>query len=173
MRRTILILLFCVPFLSLGQTDSLSINSERSEDSYLNRVLINQKSDIGIFEIHFTKGRLSNSYYYAIDLKKNEILSTFNFKNWTYLYSSWIDDDKILHLSKGIFNRKILIDLSTGFKLTSDKKRRKEQAPKDGNHSLHIDSQELYCTNNVVYYEEKRIRYDSNNQCFILDTINW
>ena len=167
MMKTLLLLIFITPIFAFGQIDTLNIDSSKSGKSYLSSVLINKKSNIGIFEIHYYTGRLSNSYFYVIDFNKKEIMSKFSFKNWTYLYSSWIDNDSILHLSKGsIFTRKILVDLKNGEILKSDKNKRKQI--KDDNNVLFIDSQELYCTNRLVYWNGLKIFYAGNLKCFII-----
>jgi hypothetical protein len=172
MTKTALTLFFWVAFISFGQADTLRVDSNKAGNSYLTNVLLNKTTGIGVFEIHYTKGRLSNAYYCAIDLNQKEIRSTFNFKNWTYLNSAWVDTDNVLHLSKGIFGRMVLIDLTNGTKRTSDKQKRKEKAPKDAVNDQHLDSQDLYCTGGMVYYNKLRIQYDSNLQSFILDPEN-
>jgi hypothetical protein len=171
MKKIILAILFLLPIFAFGQDDTLHINSAKPWKSYLSQVLIGKKSNLGVFDIHYSKGRLSRSFYCVIDFDKKEIVSTFTIKNWTYLYNSWIDNESILHLSRGwLFARGLMIDLKNGSRLGSDSIKEKD-APANTD-AVHIDSQDLYCTSSIVYWSGLRIVYDDDLKCFILTSTN-
>lgn len=105
-----------------------------------------------------------------IDLKEKKILSTFSTKNWSYLYSSWIDSNSILHLSKGrLFHKKVLYDLKSGNKIARNLAQSKKEQTTDPCNDLHIGSQDLYCTNKIVYWGDLIASYNSDLNCFIID----
>lgn len=167
----LLFLCFLLPHFSIGQVDTLNVTNSRKGNSYLSRVMINKTSSLGVFEVHSTKGRLSNSSYYVIDLNQKIMVSSFRTKNWSYLYSSWIDSNAILHLSKGwIFGRNVSYDLKTGekahLKMKKDEKERSKEAATD----VHITSEDLYCTSQIVYWGSTRIYYDKTAQRFLIRT---
>jgi hypothetical protein len=171
MKKITLFLALIVPLLSYSQLDSLHISSQKSGSSYLSEVLINRELNLGVFEIHFTKGRLSDSYFCVIDLKKKEILSEFRYKNWTYLYSSSIDSNAVLHLTKGsLFNRVKEIDLRLGNELTRSEKNSSKKDEQITKKDVYIGSQDLYCTSQMVYWNYLRIWYDETSRCIIIQS---
>ena len=48
----------------------------------MREAMLNPKLNIGIFELHYFKDRVSPSYYVVIDYNKKEIVSTFQVKGW-------------------------------------------------------------------------------------------
>lgn len=167
MIKTVLFLVLFTPLLTFGQVDTLKIEREKTGNSYLSNVLIDEELNIGVFAIHYHKGRLSNSYFFAIDLKEKKVVSSFSTKNWSYLYSSWIDENLVLHLSRGrLFDRVTLIALKTGNRI--DDKRLKKQSKKSSSH-VYVSSEDLYCTNSVVYLEGQRIYYNHVLSCFLIE----
>lgn len=170
MIKTTFFLLLLMPLFTFGQVDTLKIETIKRGDSFLSNVRVDTNLNIGVFEIHFSKGRLSNSYYYVIDFNEKKVLSSFNTKNWSYLYNSWIDGDSILHLAKGrIFTRRVLFDLNSGSKVDDKTTQSEKEQAKESSNDGYIDSQDLYCTSSIVYYGGYRVFYDDKLKCFIMD----
>ena len=168
-KKGLLISLVLYSITASGQVDTLHFSADKSGKSYLSNVLINKETNIGVFDISYIKGRLSSSYYYVIDFEQKKIISTFKYSSWTYLYSSRMEGDSILYLSKGrIFSRKVLINLYTGEKLQSKKYRREEKNSVSTENNVYIDSQDLYCTSGYVYVNELKIYYDQKSNSFLV-----
>jgi hypothetical protein len=173
--KKILFYLFLLSFsiTSNGQnlkSISIKIPHSKKGTAYLTDVLIDNKTNIGVFEFNYFKGRLSNTQYVVLDLNNFTLKSSFEFKNWTYLYSSWFKNDSLLCISKGrLFKKKSVVNINTGEKIET-KFEKKLKKPESQNTTLcYIDSQALYCTNRIVYWNNNRIFFDSKTHSILIE----
>jgi len=162
--------LLLIPALTFGQVDTLTVVPKKPGRAYLSEVLIHQPSGVGVFEIHYMKGSLRSASLYVVDLNEKKVLSTIYSRNWAYLYNSWIDSNAVLHLSKGgaLFSRKVLYDVHTGTNVSRRKARSANGQTRDASNHQYIDSQELYCTRDIVYWMGLGIYYNEHVGGFII-----
>ena len=151
------------------QIDTIKVERERSGNSYLSEVLINKDINLGVFDIHYVKEPVRNSYLYIFNFNTKEVVAKFHFTNWTYFHSSWIDQGGILHLTKGtLFSKTILINLKTGEELKGKEYKDEKKEEQDNKGNLWFDSSELYCTDDVVYLNGLSVHYNSDIPGFVV-----
>jgi len=136
----------------------------------MSEAMIIPELNTGIFELNYTKGKVSHSYYAVINYETNNLVSTFNVKSWTYLQSSWIKNDSLLYLSKGMFiGRKIIFNLNTGEKIQTKLSFRCDAPKTENGQGVYFGHNDFYCTGGVVYWKSYRIYFDDKTHMLIID----
>jgi hypothetical protein len=167
----ILVLTTCIFHSAFSQTTS-SVEIPRLKEGTvrMSEAMLHPELNIGIFELNYTEGKVSHAYFVVIDYKRKELVTTFKVKSWTYLYSSWIQDDSLLYLSKGMYiNRKMIFNLKTGEKIQTKLKSRCHAPEKENGQGVHFGHDDFYCTNSIVYWKNFRMYFNEKNHTLIIE----
>lgn len=170
----IFILTFCFFNSSYSQSiSSIDIPRLREGGIYLTKAIIYPKNKISLFDLKYTKTRYTHSYLVVFNYETKELKSTIYSKQMIYLFSSYIDNDSLLYLSKGLyFNRKIIYSLKTGEKIQSKMDFRCDKNDLSKEFGVIFESNDLYCTREIVYWLNYKMYFDEIKHSIIIENFS-
>ncbi len=160
-------MLCCAESLFSQNADSIQIPRLREGKARIVEAFLVPSTNTCLLQMAYYSGKTSESYYVVLNIKESEVISTFSFKRWTYLHSSWVESDSLLYLSKGMF-KTVEVNLNTGRKIKSKFSFRYD-SPEDGNGQAYLfENRDLYCSGGMVLWTDKMIYFDSNTHSVII-----